>query len=125
RLRHIGAGSLGDGRLADADGNTRVVYPAPTWEALLALALDETMQYGASSLQVARRLRALLSDLLEVTPDQRRAPVQSRLDALDRAVASAFPDVGRPEALRPDRQGLGSPNPSVPQPCAPSPSTTG
>ena len=109
-LRHIAARSLGDGRLADADGNTRVVYPAPTWEALLALALDETMQYGASSLQVARRLRALLSDLLEVTPDQRRAPVQSRLDALDRAVAGAFPDVGRREALQPDRQGLGSPD---------------
>jgi len=107
-LRHLAVRSLGDGRLKDADGTTRVEYPAPTWEALLAVALDETMQYGASSLQVARRLRALLTDLIEVTPDQRRVAVQSRLDALDRAVASAFPDVGRTEALQPDRQGLGS-----------------
>lgn len=108
-LRRIAMRSLGDGRLTDAAGNSLVRYPAPTWQALLALALDETIQYGASSVQVARRLRALLEDLLGVVPDERRPPVEIRLSALDGSVAAAFPREGQSEALSADRQGLGSP----------------
>ena len=108
-LRRLAARSFGSGVITDADGRCRVRHTPPAWRALLGLALDETMQYGAPSLQVARRLKALLNDLLAVAPGQRRPPVQARIDALKHLVEAGFPDVGADDAAIPDRQGLGSP----------------
>ena len=59
-LRRIGVRTLDLGRLVGVRGYTRVTYPAPTWDDLLALATDEIRMYGADSLQVVRRLRLAL-----------------------------------------------------------------
>ncbi|HEY6780723.1 MAG TPA: DUF2254 domain-containing protein, partial [Thermoleophilaceae bacterium] len=58
-LHRLARRDLGAGHLHDGDGRLRVVYSAPGWEALLDLALTEIRDYGASSHQIARRLRAL------------------------------------------------------------------
>jgi len=108
-LHRLAARSLGTGTVTGPDGRPRVRYPPPAWDALVALGLDETMQYGASSLQVARRLQALLTDLVAAAPRQRRPPVQARIEALRQVVTAAFPDAGGREAASPDRQGLGTP----------------
>jgi len=92
------------------DGRPRVRYLPPAWDAIVALGLDETIQYGTSSVQVARRLLALLADLVAAAPQQRRPPVQARIEALRQLVTAAFPDAGRPEASSPGRQGLGTPS---------------
>ncbi len=105
-LRRLAGRSLGDGLLHDATGRVVVRYPAPTWESFLALAIDEILLYGATSIQVTRRLRALLDDLLAGTPRARWAAVHAKLDALDRTTRRSFPD--DPEAAKPDRQGIGS-----------------
>src|SRR5215510_7484652 len=48
------------GYARDRDGRLRLVYPMPTWEDYLTLAFDEIRQFGASSVQVMRRLRSTL-----------------------------------------------------------------
>jgi uncharacterized membrane protein len=109
-LTRLAARSLGDGRLQDESGRVLIRYPAPTWDAFLSLAIDEILLYGAGTLQVTRRLRALLDDLRAGTPEARWPAIDAKLAALTRAVRRAFPDATeQAEAIRPDRQGIGSP----------------
>jgi len=106
-LQRIGERDLGEGRLSDREGRLRVVYAAPAWEDYLRLAVCEIRQCGGNSIQVARRLRALLADLLEQLPG-RPEELTAQLALLDAAVARNFPDVGDLElALRADYKGLG------------------
>lgn len=108
-LHRLAGRSLGDGLLHDPAGRVVVRYPAPTWESFLDLAIDEILLYGATSLQVTRRLRALLDDLLTGTPQARWPAVHGKLDALHRATTRSFPDDADAEAAaKPDRQGIGS-----------------
>ncbi|HEY1627549.1 MAG TPA: DUF2254 domain-containing protein [Streptosporangiaceae bacterium] len=109
-LTRLAGRSLGDGRLHDESGRVVVSYPAPTWDAFLSLGIDEILLYGSGSLQITRRLRALLDDLRAVTPPARWPAIDVKLAALRRAVRRAFPDKDdEAEATRPDRQGIGSP----------------
>ena len=115
RRRAAPAGrALGDGRLLDTSGRVRVRWPAPIWEAFLALALalalDEIIVYGAGALQVSRGLQALLEDLVVSVPGVRLPPVESRLGILSQAVRRAYSDQSLAAGVTaPDRQGIGSP----------------
>jgi uncharacterized membrane protein len=109
-LNRLADRSLGDGLLHNGDGRIVVGYAAPTWEAFLSLAVDEIMLYGADSLQVTRRMRALLTDLIASAPAARGNAITGRLTALDRSIGRVFPDPAlATEAAEPDRQGIGSP----------------
>ena len=93
----------------DEAGAIRLVWRSPTWEDVLDLAFDEIRQYGADSLQICRRLRAVLEDLERSTPEQRHAALAEHRRRLDASVRSAFPE-GSPElalAQVADRTGLG------------------
>lgn len=59
----------------------RLILPRPDWDAYVSLAFDEIRVYGERSLQVRRRLRAAIDDLLSVVPPD-RAPVLRRQRAL-------------------------------------------
>ena len=59
-LRRLGRRQLDAGYARDAAGTLRVVFPVPTWQDYLALSFDEIRQFGATSIQVVRRLRAAL-----------------------------------------------------------------
>ncbi len=97
-----------DGVRRDRHGEIRFRRPVPTWEDMLELALGEIQHYGADNPQVARRLRALLLDLLEQSPPDRRAAIQERLGRLERSTAEAFPEPSdRRLAEAADWQGLG------------------
>ncbi|MEU5209119.1 DUF2254 domain-containing protein [Streptomyces sp. NPDC020742] len=94
--------------LTGADGRPRLVVPGRTWEDYLQLAVTEIREYGASSLQICRRLRALLEGLLAALPAGRRPAVRAELTRLDASVDRAFPDpVRRATARTGDRQGIG------------------
>ena len=81
----------------------------PTWEEYLDLGLIEIRRYGAASIQVARRLRAVYAHLLEVAGEDARPRIELERRLLDEAIAAAFPDGAEREiAARPDRLGLGS-----------------
>jgi len=73
-LRDVGKRHLGDGRATDKSGKIRLVYRRPNWEDFVQLATTEIRHYGRDSIQVQRRLRAMLEDLIE-TLLPRRAPI--------------------------------------------------
>jgi uncharacterized membrane protein len=112
-LLRIGARRLDLGRLVGTHGYTRVTYPAPTWDDVLAVGTDEIRIYGASSLQVARRLRLLFQRLDAAVTPERRAAVQDRLARLEAAVAVEIAEVDRADAAVPDPQGLGLSRPAA------------
>ena len=108
-LRRLGQRRLGRGYARDASGTIRVTFPVPTWEDYLELSFDEIRQFGATSVQVVRRLRSALVGLSEsITDEERRSAVLRYLDHLDRSIGrSGFDDYDRTAALQEDRQGLG------------------
>jgi uncharacterized membrane protein len=107
-LMRLGSRSLTAGRSRDAQGKIRLVFPVPSWEDFLVLAFDEIRFYGASSIQVMRRMRALLQDLTEHVPPERRSALQNYLERVDNGIRRSFEDVDdRKDALEEDRQGLG------------------
>jgi len=115
-MRLIGSTDLAShARFCDEDGRPRVLLPARRWEDYVALAVTEIREYGASSIQVVRRLRAMLDDLLaDVRPEHRRA-LEDELDRLDLTVAATFGDsTDLDRASVPDRQGIGGPTVSAP-----------
>ncbi|MFC5799799.1 DUF2254 domain-containing protein [Streptomyces formicae] len=94
--------------LRDRRGLPRLVVPGRSWEDYLQLAVVEIREYGSTSVQICRRLRALLEGLVGVVSEPHRAPVRTQLRLLDEAVARAFPDPARrATALAPDSQGIG------------------
>jgi len=107
-LRHASRRRLDMGVVRGPSGRPRLVYPTPGWEDLLALALDEIRIYGAQSIQVMRRMRALLVDLAASVPDSRRRAVDAHLARLERSVERSFTDPDdRADASVADAQGLG------------------
>jgi uncharacterized membrane protein len=107
-LLRLGRCDLDTGRARDAAGSLRLAFPVPSWEDFLVLALDEIRFYGVTAIQVMRRMRALLLDLHEHVPPERRAALQHYLERVDKGIARAFEDgEDRKDALVEDRQGLG------------------
>jgi uncharacterized membrane protein len=109
-LLRMGQRCLEIGMHRDSDGKVRLVVPFPMWDDLVRLAFDEICAYGATSVQVMRRMNALVTDLTQSVPDQRR-PTLKHWDArLKVTIARSFADgEERLEALKEDRQGLGMP----------------
>ena len=108
-LRRLGRRTLDAGCVMDDCGDLRMIFPTPAWEDYLALALDEIRQYGASSVQVMRRLRSALLGLMDSVADgERKAVVRRYLHHLNVAVEhSALDAEDQVMALQEDRQGLG------------------
>ena len=76
----------------DDGGTVRVIAPRYEWSDYVALAFDEIRNYGAGSLQVGRRLRGVIVDLLDVVPADRREPLYRELKMLDDAASREFAD---------------------------------
>jgi uncharacterized membrane protein len=96
----------------DERGVVRVLLPARRWEDYLALGVTEIREYGASAVQVMRRLRAMLIDLEETVRPEYRPAVEEELARLDATVAAHFGDsVDVDRASIADRQGIGGATP--------------
>jgi uncharacterized membrane protein len=108
-LLRLGQRHLEIGNYRDSDGKLRLVVPFPTWDDLIRLAFDEICAYGATSVQVMRRMNALVTDLAQVVPEERRPTLKYWDTRLKATVARSFADnEERMEATREDRQGLGT-----------------
>ena len=91
-----------------------VVMPIRDWPEILSLAVTEIREYGGSSIQVVRRLRALLEELGGLVGPERRAAVEDELRRLDATVAKEFASsVDLDRARTTDAQGIGGPAPAV------------
>lgn len=108
-LRIIGTTDLERAALpADGPLPHGLVITTRSWEEYLALGVTEIREYGSSSIQVVRRMRAMLEELLREVPLQNRHAVTEELARLDAAVASAFGgSIDLDRARIADEEGLG------------------
>ncbi|WP_454314889.1 DUF2254 domain-containing protein [Streptomyces phaeoluteigriseus] len=98
--------------LADRHGRARLVLPGRDWESFLQLAVCEIRDYGASSVQICRRLRAMLEGLLDTLPPSQHPAVRAELRLLEESIEREFPDAARRAIARgADRQGIGGHGP--------------
>lgn len=96
---------LGSRSLETPTGD-RLHAPSISWEGVVDLALSEVVHFGAGSVQVTRRLMALMDRLLELPPE-RAEVIAGRRAELIRVVSAAQPhEVDRAFALFPDPQGI-------------------
>jgi uncharacterized membrane protein len=108
-LRQLAVARLPSGRHYDDAGELRLLTREMTWEGYVRLAFDEVRMAGASSPQVARRLRAALEDLKAIAPADRHAILEHQLALLEAAVHRSFDDdEDVAAALIADTQGIGS-----------------
>jgi uncharacterized membrane protein len=108
-LRQLGTRPFPSGWHADEDGAPRLFVPQPTWDLYVALAFEEIRHHGASSLQVVRRIRSAVEDLLENLPEERHPPLRRQIRLLDETAGWAFrSDAEREAATHSDAQGIGS-----------------
>jgi uncharacterized membrane protein len=107
-LRMVGSRHLHNDELMDASGRLRVILRTPNWEDFVQLTFSEIRLYGAENFQIARRLRAMIENLLLTLPEQHRPALRDELELLDRALEKLYP---LPQDLAlariPDLQGLG------------------
>lgn len=108
-LMYVGRRRLDAGETHDVQGRLRLCYGTPDWIDFVCLSITEIRHFGASSMQVARRLQAMIEHLLRVLPDARKAPLRQELTLLQRAVQRIYPDAeDRSRAQVGDLQGIGS-----------------
>ena len=107
-LRTVAKRQLDTGRVHDAAGTLRLAYRTPDWEDFVSLAVTEIRQFGRDSIQIARRMRAMLENLIEVVPPQLATPLRAELDLLSRGVERDFRDPeDRARAASGDSLGVG------------------
>jgi uncharacterized membrane protein len=91
-LRSVGNRDLDEDRALDSSGQLRLVYRTPDWNDFVHLAVTEIRHYGKDSIQVTRRLRAMLENLVELLPSRRAPLLQRELRMLEAATKRSFPD---------------------------------
>jgi len=107
-LRMVGLRHVSHEEFCDADGELRLISRTPNWEDFVHLACTEIRHCGASSVQIMRRMRSMLENLMHTLPPHRHAELQQQLGLLDRTIEEhyIFPE-DRELARLPDPQGLG------------------
>jgi uncharacterized membrane protein len=107
-LRDVGRRYLAEGQERDSAGRVRLVYRTPNWEDFVHLAVTEIRQYGCDSIQVVRRLRAMLENLIETLPERRAPLLRRELSLLEISSKRTFPDMDdQTLAEISDLQGMG------------------
>jgi uncharacterized membrane protein len=107
-LRHVGNRNLDNENVLDATGRVRLIYRTPDWEDFVKLAVTEIRQFGGTSIQIARRLRAMLEDLIRSLPEVRAEPLRLELTLLTKSAERYFLEAeDREFAEVSDAQGVG------------------
>jgi uncharacterized membrane protein len=109
-LRMVGQTDLSDEGAPLEEMDAGLVVPVRRWGDYLTLSVTEIREYGDGSIQVVRRLRAMLDELSESVLPERREAVLRELERLDGVVTARWGStVDVDLAGRPDRQGIGGP----------------
>ena len=88
-LAFVGSRRLSDGAFHTKDGRLRFIYPTPTWEDFLALAVTEIRVYGHDSPSVVSAMRRMLDGLTNLTQPWRHDAIRHQRALLDRDAANA------------------------------------
>jgi uncharacterized membrane protein len=84
--RHLRADAI-----RDSAGDARLILRTPDWEDFVQLSCREIRACGADNLQIARRMMAMLDDLLRLLPAPRHPALELERNLLDRALVAAYP----------------------------------
>jgi uncharacterized membrane protein len=107
-LRVVGRRRLRGETIRDEAGQARVVFRTPDWEDFVNIACIEIRACGAGSVQIARRLRAMVDNLVATLPEHRHRPLKQERERLERMVELLYPiPEDRALASVPDSQGIG------------------
>ena len=107
-LGTVGRRDLRDEGMLDSRGELRLIFHTPNWNDFVDLTFSEIRMYGAANLQVVRRLRSMIREVLQNLPERRRELLRRELDLLDRSIERIYllpEDVTRARIA--DSQGLG------------------
>jgi len=107
-LRLVGLRHISREEICDEAGELRLVFRTPNWEDFVHLACTEIRHFGTGSIQIMRRMRSMLENLMQTLPSHRHPELRKQLDLLDRAIEGhyAFAE-DRALARIADPQGLG------------------
>ena len=107
-LRDVGTRYLAEGHEEDRAGEVRLVYRTPDWEDFVQLAVTEIRHYGRDSIQVMRRLRSMLENLIATLPERRAPALHRELNLLTSSSRRSFVDSDDQKlAEGSDAQGIG------------------
>jgi uncharacterized membrane protein len=90
-LRIVGRRHLHDEQIKDGSGQLRVIFRTPNWDDFVQLACREIRLYGAENFQIARRLRAMIENLVATLPERRHPALCQELELLDRTIEKLYP----------------------------------
>ena len=89
-LRTVGRRDLRTDEIFNSSGKLRVIFRTPNWEDFVHLAFREIRACGSSNLQIVRRLRAMIENLMQTLPKHRHPALLQELSLLDRDIAKSF-----------------------------------
>ena len=89
-LRTVGKRHLRTDEILDHSRQLRVIFRTPNWEDFVHLAFSEIRAYGSGNLQIVRRLRAMIENLVLTLPEHRHTALGLELSLLDREIAKHF-----------------------------------
>ena len=107
-LRRVGLRQLRSEDICDAAGELRAIFRTPNWEDFVHLTCTEIRHCGAGSIQIMRRMRSMLENLMQTLPQHRQAELRQQLYLLDCEIDGHYTFAeDRALARIPDPQGLG------------------
>jgi uncharacterized membrane protein len=116
-LRTAGKRHLQHDQITDAAGRLLVIIRTPNWEDYVHLACREIRLHAGENIQIPRRLRAMIENLISTLAKSRREALERELALLDRMVRDVY---RYPEDLAlarvPDPQGMGGVTTKSPDP---------
>jgi uncharacterized membrane protein len=89
-LRAVGKRHLRDDDICDEGRRLRVIFRTPNWEDFVHIAFSEIRACGSGSVQVVRRLRAMIENLMRTLPPHRHPALLEQLSLLDREIEKRF-----------------------------------
>ena len=107
-LRLVGLRHVSREEIFDKAGELRLVFLTPNWEDFVHLACTEIRHCGTGSIQITRRMRSMLENLMHTLPPHRHSELRKQLELLDRAIEGHYTFAeDRALARIADPQGLG------------------
>ena len=89
-LRMVGKRHLRTDQILSQSGQLRLIFRTPNWEDFVHLAFREIRFCGANNLQIVRRLRAMIENLVQTLPAHRHPALHQELSLLDREIERNF-----------------------------------
>ena len=89
-LRVVGKRHLQHDCITDRAGRVLVIVRTPNWEDYVHLACREIRLHAGENIQIPRRLRAMIENLMTTLPAVRHEALREELDLLDRTIETVF-----------------------------------